>query len=675
MSAIFTNTTSLSYDQDGSKMGTLNGSPPRLFALIIGIDEYKSTGILNLEGAKNDARAMEKYLLQTLGVPASQIQVLLDNEATRDRIKNELQAFKEDERIKEQDPILIYYAGHGSEGKAPAKWGLGDQTIQLLVPHDAFTKVAGETVFPIPDRTIGSLLEAISKVKGDNITVIFDCCHSGSLTRIDSMTQVYTPRSCEMLEEIPPNLDEDIWSSSSRAVNMSGFLRKGLRSHVLLAACGAREKASECQQKGVFTPALLSTLGSVDVGKITYEGLINRLPCLPAQNPQCEGFYQDRIWFQSKAPNIIRPLYPVQQNKQENTYTMHAGIIQGVSEEAIFAVYNDRDAVLAGSVLGYLTTSKIRLGSSTMTVVPGQPPCEIMEKAVALQTSPGKESGLSIYLSDDDMGSSIPRVFGLDILDEWTEGCNVVFTKDKEQAHVEMAWEHKEIVFNILDPHVTVHGLSRMPYRIEPSKESVQRVLDAASNFYWHLRRISSDPDLIDAVDIEFRRIQSTGEYDDDLNDIYLPHGSNLIQQGIVDLVIDGTSEYGITITNKTEMALYASLFYFDNCDFSITPYTRPPTSRGRVDAPLPPKGPDGIFTIGYGSGGIPPLLYTLREGQSLDVGFLKLFLSTEPAQLSSIVQPSPFTTDRMAAFKRPKVSGCWHTVLIPLVQRKYPLK
>jgi hypothetical protein len=61
-----------------------------------------------------------------------------------------------------------------------------------------------------------------------------------------------------------------------------------------------------------------------------------------------------------------------------------------------------------------------------------------------------------------------------------------------------------------------------------------------------------------------------------------------------------------------------------------------------RVDAALPPR---SRLTIGYGDGGFSPWQFTLPEGETKDLGFFKLFLSTRPAYFDSLIQESlPFT-------------------------------
>ena len=60
----------------------------------------------------------------------------------------------------------------------------------------------------------------------------------------------------------------------------SGFARKGLRSHVLLAACRSQELAYERTMRGVFTVALLKTLMDIGIDNLTYATLFDRMPPL-----------------------------------------------------------------------------------------------------------------------------------------------------------------------------------------------------------------------------------------------------------------------------------------------------------------------------------------------------------------------------------------------------------
>ena len=75
---------------------------------------------------------------------------------------------------------------------------------------------------------------------------------------------------------------------------------------------------------------------------------------------------------------------------------------------------------------------------------------------------------------------------------------------------------------------------------------------------------------------------------------------------------------------------------------------------------------------MGYGDSGSVPHTFYLREGQNVDVGILKLFLSIKQVDLSHVAQLSPFLANR-AAGPPPRLPNFylpWDTIEIPVVQR-----
>ena len=65
-----------------------------------------------------------------------------------------------------------------------------------------------------------------------------------------------------------------------------------------------------------------------------------------------------------------------------------------------------------------------------------------------------------------------------------------------------------------------------------------------------------------------------------------------------------------------------------------------PPIAKGTVEPPLKGK---GYLPVGYGDSGSVPHQFFLREGQKVDIGILKLFLSRKQVNLSHVAQSSPF--------------------------------
>jgi hypothetical protein len=136
--------------------------PLRIHALLIGIDKYRKTKY-QLNGAVSDAKAMEEYLNENF--PLSTIRTLYDAKATRNAIIREIDHLIRNNNIKRNDPILIFYAGHGGEAVPPEDWNCQDQKVQVLVPQD----YDDDRCNVITDQGFAALLELLAAEKGDNI--------------------------------------------------------------------------------------------------------------------------------------------------------------------------------------------------------------------------------------------------------------------------------------------------------------------------------------------------------------------------------------------------------------------------------------------------------------------------------------------------------------------------
>lgn len=141
-----------------------------LFAILIGINKYQN--IRHLEGCVADVNDMMKFLMDSMGVPRERIVTLFDEQATRRNIISHIQSLAEEGEIKKDDPILIFYAGHGAEAMPPEGWPTRDK-IQMLVPYD-FVPCTNkdERAQGIPDIALNLLLSNLARIKGDNIVSI-----------------------------------------------------------------------------------------------------------------------------------------------------------------------------------------------------------------------------------------------------------------------------------------------------------------------------------------------------------------------------------------------------------------------------------------------------------------------------------------------------------------------
>ncbi|MEE8586385.1 MAG: caspase family protein [Acidobacteriota bacterium] len=164
-------------------------------ALLVGIDDYTSqkngqepkqaappnglprrrTHWSNLSGAVHDADEMRRLLICCFHFKESGIRLLLNSQATRQGI---LDAIREHliEPTRPGDEAVFFYAGHGSQVINPLSDEL-DKKDESLVPSDSIAAA--------PDIRDKELRRHFNRVidQGGRVTVILDCCHSGSALR------------------------------------------------------------------------------------------------------------------------------------------------------------------------------------------------------------------------------------------------------------------------------------------------------------------------------------------------------------------------------------------------------------------------------------------------------------------------------------------------------------
>lgn len=81
--------------------------------------------------------------------------------------------------------------------------------------------------------------------------------------------------------QLPADLDKHIWGGKRATMIPAGFLHYGLQSHVLLAACSAKQGADDSSEGGVFSLELFRTLRSIGADKLTYRDVLYRMSPLP----------------------------------------------------------------------------------------------------------------------------------------------------------------------------------------------------------------------------------------------------------------------------------------------------------------------------------------------------------------------------------------------------------
>ncbi|KAG6901492.1 hypothetical protein C0995_011170 [Termitomyces sp. Mi166 len=651
----------------------LHRPPPTLFALIIGINKYADPEVPDLCSAINDANAVEEFLTSKLRVSTDRMVNLRDEEATREAIMTAMQNLAHNNAISPQDPILIYYAGHGSEAQPPIpRWETtsANGAIQMLLPHDFKLKGSndpqGQGIF---DVTLSQALADIATNKSDNITVILDCCHSGSATRKSPNDETLAVRSIEL----PSNytIPADIFTAELQVRSI--YPKIGMHSHVLLAACKQGQSAYEIRNHGVFTSALLSLLEQEGIQRLTYTDVIRRLPDLPSQNPQCEGVNRNRLLFDSKVHNPYVTLYHVRPTPgKPNQCTLEAGEAHGVTKGAEFVIYSD---TLMTSAVGSVVAVNTAPFTTQCSAVDGTLFTH-SQLAYALQTRVGKKQDIRLFIEPHDAFLDLFIKLGQDMQRSNTDPRKRSFrlVNDACEEPDLVIRTHEGLVrFEIRDRICRQYGLTYMPFNDVGADETeyLLTILRSAADFYWRLRYSNKDSSLTQRVKVECFELVPTGELTPELDDVFEANGQNLNLNGVIfaDVKDDVDTLYGYRIINTSNKPLYVALFYFDMSDLSIAPYYLPGTAgQGQADFSLPAN---GSLTIGFGDGGWAPRTYYLRENQDVDVGFLKLYVSTTYVDYSiGIEQPSPFQRSRGNIFT-PRNRGFWGALTIPIIQRR----
>ncbi|KAJ7899325.1 caspase domain-containing protein [Mycena leptocephala] len=607
-----------------------------IFALIIGINNYfKTDELRTLRGAVNDARAFERHLLD-LHVSPSNI-VLLENEnATRSAI---LSAFKthflDNKNIPDRGgaSMILYFAGHGSRFEAPSDLIAPDHSVEAICPVDERTvNDAGEYVHAIPDYVLVRLLSELADKKGNNITVILDCCHAGGMERdAEGTRDARTARSDSCA--IPLDLDSHLWKDKDDTMQSYRMWSQSSSSHVLLAACRAGETAREVQYPdgtyhGRFTTHLVSLLQQTPLESATCAELLNLIPKKwPGQTPYCGGARSNRLIFSGNYPATGRRsvlLRPQKSSRFKGTnssqlFRVAMGKVEGVVPAGTeFSAYDRNNNFLCAFI-----AQSVEVGETTLIRKESQPPIDIPPWSRAV-VSDWKSPPLLVYAPAD-----FPHMSVLFPTTGTVRPPNFMPASSLEEAHIVVRCDGDEIV---IEPRTStvLAGLPEPSFALgDPAH--LPHAIDGVAHFSYFLG-CANEADRLEGVELEMHRLR--GEYPCCTPDLQV---GNMIKDGAVGLTSEVGAQYGFTIRNSSDEDLFPYLFYFDPETCTIQNWYSP--AAAGVEPPLPSG---EMVTIGMGSECA--FEFTLSPGELSSCGFLKLFVTSEYIDLGWIQQKlSPF--------------------------------
>lgn len=169
--------------------------PPRQLALLVGCTKYPDSGLPALEGPRNDVPLYVQMLTSLFGFPRENLTTLVgwpDDESQRPTFKNIVAGFER--LIARAGPgtqVFILLAGHGAQIPLPETQQDAldpnnpepDGLDEVFLPADVkrWTNGVGLQNHILDDQ-IGRWLAAL-KDRGAHVWIVFDCCHSGNMSR------------------------------------------------------------------------------------------------------------------------------------------------------------------------------------------------------------------------------------------------------------------------------------------------------------------------------------------------------------------------------------------------------------------------------------------------------------------------------------------------------------
>ncbi len=371
------------------------------WAVIVGIDKYPSFSPEGqLEGCVRDAQEMSRVLRERFGFPGKRMKVLLNDEARRDSIMGALEDLER--WVKEDDVVVVHYSGHGSQRRLPAEdRSEPDGMEEVLVPYDT------GHADPFPNRDISGSwihgwLARVTKIT-PYVTLILDCCHSGTAHRADS--------SGVKIRRVPPDLRTPEGKNRIRIRDFKGGPKDFTR-YVVLAACRNKESAYEIddggKSHGAMSFFLLEELRKLPLGacptyRDVFEPVMTQVHNLnyKRQLPQLEGL-RDRELF-GLAELKPRRFVPVRDRRADRV-VLGAGATCGLAEKAVLTVYppQERQGTSLNAPIGKIEIIEVRAVTSTARILEEVRPDAIGPWARAVGENLGEDL---FHLSPDAVGS------------------------------------------------------------------------------------------------------------------------------------------------------------------------------------------------------------------------------------------------------------------------------
>jgi formylglycine-generating enzyme required for sulfatase activity len=157
----------VTYGQD-QPLKVPGANNPQAVAVVIGIKDYQSPDVPDVDFAISDARSVRQVLIDTLGYREANIRLLTDNQATLSRLRTLIKAQLPNLVSAGQSDLFLYFSGHG----APS----ANTKEAHLLPWDYDF---GDEPSALNAYGIKDLYADLAALKAKSVTVMLEACFSG----------------------------------------------------------------------------------------------------------------------------------------------------------------------------------------------------------------------------------------------------------------------------------------------------------------------------------------------------------------------------------------------------------------------------------------------------------------------------------------------------------------
>jgi hypothetical protein len=285
--------------------------------------------------------------------------------------------------------------------------------------------------------------------------------------------------------------------------------------------------------------------------------LLDRLPPLDHQHPQCNGKNKDRILFGKAVghPTIFKL------SRHGQTYGVEAGETHGVVTGTLFAIHGPSIIKTIVPEIGILEADSVFHDACTL-----RRPSEDIE----FEIPPGAKASVLNW----KQGANALKVF-IDPSRDEIQSVGQAFSLVDSSLNADLVIRRTDdntLQFKRLDPLMSKY--MQMLNDIRPTTLLLD-ILQGVSHFNHHLSRRNSANPLKQYVKVELNSLTQSNPDMASAEAIYMPDGKISMtlapdHENTVFISNEATTYYGLTVTNESGRNLFPYLIYFDPSDYSV---------------------------------------------------------------------------------------------------------